>query len=159
MKKRIVFIFSVLMLLLLSSCIRTSYNGPAWDANYIWLCDEYPIYWLYDEEKSGTGFSGHTTILGENTGVLVQYGLGSKRRVRISIDIPKIDADGKYQGRSYSFINGNCQQQRDDLQYIVVDHEASDNRIEIDSFYMQRYTVDEIVWVDGWPVPNTKAND
>ena len=147
-----------ILFLMLSGCFPpNTHNGPEVNQNDIWICEEHPVYWYYDPEIDKLWWIGEIIVRDTIFPIQVSYDNGTNKRIAIYFFLRNEENPAPFSSKHV--FRGICTIPADDLQRITVDSERTDPLIEWDILTMRKFSMSEVSWVDGWPVPNTKAND
>ena len=155
--KKILMGMMAILFLMLSGCFPpNTHNGPERKQGEIWICEEHPVYWYYDPEIDHW-WAGEMIVRDTIFPIKVLYGNGTNKRILIHFYLRNEEDPAPFSERHV--FRGICTIPADDLQRITVDSRATDPLIEWDILTVRKFPMSEVSWVDGWPVPNTKAND
>ena len=132
--KQICLIGLSLCLLLLSGCMG-KYSGPDANPEEVWICKEIPLFIHYKE----IGFYGKTYYEDDECDIHVQCFNGS----RVQIDTLL----GPY------ILIGNFRIVDENQKTIIIDQDFNLLAPDYEELTVFRYSVDDVEWIDGWPVP------
>lgn len=155
-------IFCAICCCALTGCSPEQIEGLE-DTDLIWIAEEHPLY--FKKQTPAEGHGGRhigKAMRGEKAqDIYFDFWNGYKRGARISIYEYDIDlgelSPSWYKnkllvGKCYQIERFHCEIQIDQKYNVLVPS-------SIPVLNIRAYRIDEIEWVDGWPVPNTKAND
>ena len=122
-------------LLLFSGCMG-KYEGPDANPEEVWICKEIPLFIHYERGD----YFGKTNYENAECDIHVLCFNGS----RMQIDSLKTHEH---------IFNGNFRIVDDNQKIIIVDQKFNLLAPGYEELTIYRFSVDDVEWIDGWPVP------
>lgn len=170
MKKKVYSIIGLTILWVICCCVLTGCRPKEQvegqdDPDLIWIAEEHPLFFQCVQLNGGAyELYGKTMKNGILCDIAFSFGNGAKRGARIHVyqyDKKKLGTaeylvhssdNDVLIGTCYEIKKYHCEIQIDQKYNVLVPS-------SVPVLNIRAYRIDEIEWVDGWPVPNTEVDD